>query len=103
MKHLTPTLACVFGVGPVVGGSGPVSKAALRGDSAAELSANDLAELQDFHAWKLPVPPSQQPLKRVELVLVGADRASVPLFGTAYSDPAPAWTNLLLGFRYESG
>jgi hypothetical protein len=59
--------------------------------------------LLDFHVWKLTVPQSQQPLKRVNLLLVKPDGSTVQLFGTAYADPAPAWTNILVGFRYERG
>jgi hypothetical protein len=103
MKHIIPTLALVLAVGAFAIGCGPSPKATLTEDAGPELTATDLADLQDFHAWKLPIPLAQQPLKRVKLVLVGPDATSVELFGTAYSDPAPAWTNILLGFRYEGG
>lgn len=103
MKHIIPTLASVLAVGAFAIGCGPSPRVTLAEDAGAELTADDLAYLQDFHAWKLFVPSSQQPLKRIKLVLVGADGTSVQLFGTAYSDPAPAWTNILLGFRHEGG
>jgi hypothetical protein len=105
MKHLIPAFTSALTLALLVVACGPSPKPApAKGpDPAIELSANDLAFLQDFHAWTLPVPESQQPLKRIKLVLVGPDGTSVPLFATAYSTPAPAWTDLLLGFRYESG
>jgi hypothetical protein len=98
MKHITPIFGLALALGAFAFGCRPSGE-----NAATELTANELALLQDFHAWKLPVPQSQQPLKRVTLVLVRADGTSVQLFGTAYSDTAPAWTNILLGFRYESG
>ncbi len=103
MKHIIPTLGSVLALGAFAIGCGPNPKATLAGDAETELTANDLAYLQDFHAWKLTVPWSQQPLKRVKLVLVESDGTSVQLFGTAHSEPAPAWTNILLGFRYKEG
>jgi hypothetical protein len=103
MKHITRAFASVLTLSALVVGCGPNPKAAPGADPATELSANELARLQDFHAWKLPVPESQQPLQRVNLVLVRADGTSELMFGTAYTDPAPAWTNILLGFRYEAG
>jgi hypothetical protein len=103
MKHICPTLTSLLALAAFAVGCGPNPKATLAEDPATELSANELALLQDFHAWKLPVQQSQQPLKRVTLVLARADGTSVQLFGTAYTDPAPAWTNIILGFQYESG
>jgi hypothetical protein len=104
MNHIMPTLACVLALVGFAVGCEPNPKAALDGDRATELSATDLIALQeDFHAWKLLVPQSQQPLKRVELVLVRADGTRGLLFGTAQSEPAPGWTCILLGFRYEGG
>jgi hypothetical protein len=72
--------------------------------SGTELSAIELARLQDFHAWKLPIPQTQQPVKRVELVLVKPDGSIIRKSGTSYGgNPPPAWTNILLGFHYEGG
>jgi hypothetical protein len=84
-------------------GCGPKPKVTMAADTGAELTADELALLQDFHTWKVPVPLSQQPVKRVLLVLLKADGTSVQVFGTAYSTPASSWTNILLGFRYEGG
>ena len=103
VKPIIPTLASVLALGVFAIGCSPNPKATLAEDADAELTANDLAYLQDFHAWKLLVPSSQQPLKRANLVLLGTDGTSIQLFGTAHTDPAPAWTNILLGFRYEGG
>ena len=103
MNYITSTLACVLALGAFAIGCGSNHKAALDADRATELSASDLALLEDFHAWKLLVPQSQQPLKRVKLVLLSADGTSNLLFATAESEPAPAWTHIRLGFRYEGG
>jgi hypothetical protein len=103
MRFSVSFFATVLALGALIVSCGPRPKAALGEDPAAELSANELANLQDFHAWKLAIPKSQQPLSRVKLVLLRGDGTSVQLFGTAYSDTAPAWTNILLGFRFEGG
>ncbi len=103
MKHIIPAFASLLVVGILLVGCGPNPKAGLEEDGATRLSADDLALLQDFHAWKLPIPQSQQPVARVKLVLLGSDATSVQLFGTAFSKSIPAWTNILLGFHYQSG
>jgi hypothetical protein len=103
MKPIIPILTSVLVIGALALGCGPKPKTTLAEGAGAELTPEDLANLQDFHAWKLLVPSSQQPFKRVNLVLVEADGSSAQLFGTAYSDSAPGWTNVLLGFRYEGG
>jgi hypothetical protein len=103
MKFIISNLASALALGVLAIGCGQNPKTTPAEDTGGELTANDLAYLQDFHAWKLLVPSSQQPLKRAKLVLVATDGTSEQLFGTAYSDPAPAWTSILLGFRYEGG
>ncbi len=97
------SIASAFLLSALAVACGPSPTTSSAGDSANSLTAAELASLLDFHAWKLTIPQSQQPLKRVKLLLVRADGTSVDLFGTAYTDRAPAWTNVLLGFRYESG
>jgi len=102
MKPIIPTLASILALGVFAIGCDPKPRATLAED-AADLTANDLAYLQDFHAWKLLVPSSQQPLKRAKLVLVETDGTSVLLFGTPHAEAWTNWTNILLGFRYEGG
>jgi hypothetical protein len=102
MNHFSPTILSALALGAFALGCGPNPKSTLPENAGAELTAKDLAYLQDFHAWKLPVPSSQHPGMRVRLVLVGADGSGAELFSTANST-ALAWTNLLLGFRYEGG
>jgi hypothetical protein len=103
MKPIIPILTSLLAIGAFALGCGPKPKTTLAEGAGAELTPEDLANLQDFHAWKLLVPSSQQPFKRVDLVLVEADGTSAQLFGTAYSDTPAGWTNVLLGFRFESG
>ena len=103
MKRIIPILASVLAVGAFALGCGPNPKTTLAEGAGAELTSEELASLQDFHAWKLVVPSSQQPVSRVNLVLVEADGSSAQLFGTAYSNTPLGWTNVLLGFRYEGG
>jgi hypothetical protein len=103
MKRIIPTLASVLAIGALALGCGPNPKTPLAEGTGAEFTPEDLANLQDFHAWKLLVPSSQQPFKRITLVLVEADGSSAQLFGTASSDTPTGWTNVLLGFRYEGG
>src|SRR5882762_6037708 len=72
-------------------------------DQSAEshLTPAQLAELMDFHAWNVPIPESQQPVKGIRLVVVRHDGTVVPKFETKDLRSAPSF--ILLGFRIEEG
>jgi len=69
------------------------------------LSVEQLAELIDFHAWKVPIPESLQPVKKARLVVVRHDGTVVPKFesGDLSSAPCAPCAFILLGFRVEGG
>jgi len=71
--------------------------------AADQLSAADLAQLMDFHAWKIPVPPSLAPVKQVRLVILKSDGSVIPKFGTSITVGGLACSSILLGFRTEHG
>jgi hypothetical protein len=75
---------------------------AKRGETAGDqLTASELAQMMDFHAWKILVPSSQQPFKQVRLVIVKSDGAAIPKFQTSIYSAGIACSSILLGFRTE--
>jgi len=55
-------------------------------DGAGTLTASDLAQLMDVHAWKCSIPQAQQPVKAIRLVLVNRrDGSVVSKFSTGAS------------------
>jgi hypothetical protein len=82
---------------------GPKPQAASGPSPANRLSANELAGLLDFHAWKLRIPQSQQPCRSVQLVTLKADGTRILEFGAAQSIPPASCTNILLGLRCADG
>jgi len=69
----------------------------------SRLTAAELAELMDCHAWNVPIPQSLQPVKRVRLVIVKADGTVVPKFDTMTSTLPEACSFFVVGFRVEGG
>jgi len=71
----------------------------------SRVTAAELAELMDFHAWNLPIPQSQPPVKGLRLVIIRHDGTVVPKFETkdlSSARCAPC-TFILLGLRVEAG
>ncbi|EEF61967.1 hypothetical protein [Pedosphaera parvula] len=73
--------------------------------AGGQLTAADLAQLMDFHAWNVPIPQSQQPFKSIRLVIIKRDGTIVTkLFDTGSAlDSEQPCTSIFLGFRVERG
>ena len=81
-------------------------------DSENSLTAEELARLQDFHVWKISLPPC----RGFKLVLVKSDGSKVVRFSTLPDEaasasgwanltnnyPSPMWTSVLLGLRMSA-
>ena len=87
----------------LMAGCGERASTAASDDSGDDLSAADLAQLMDFHAWNIPIPQSQQPVKKFRLVFVKSDGTVVPGFETGENLGALPCTSVLLGFRISGG
>jgi hypothetical protein len=70
-------------------------------DAGSQLTASDLSRLMDFHAWKVPVPQSQQPFKSIQLVIIKPDGTEVMKFSTGNNLGSEPCSFILLGFRVE--
>lgn len=103
MKKNILTIGTVSAISVLVAGCGPRLMSATNDDAGTEISASELARLQDFHVWKLSIPESKQPFQSLRLVLVEPNGTVVPQFGTGHGKPPPDWTNILLGLRCEGG
>ena len=86
----------------LIGGCGK-PPAAREQAAGRQLTASDLAQLMDFHAWKIPVPPSLAPIKQVRLVTIKSDGTVIPKFETSITVGGLACSSILLGFRTEHG
>jgi hypothetical protein len=96
-------LASVLIVSALVAGCGAKRSNPSAADSATRLSADELARLLDFHAWKTGIPQTQQPSKGVRLVLVKPDGTAVWVFSSGTTDPPELWSSMLVGLRFERG
>jgi hypothetical protein len=75
----------------------------LRSAPVSELTASDLAQLTDFHAWKTRVPEAQQPFKSIQLVVYKRGQNSTVSKHMIASDVGPVHCDtIVLGFRVEA-
>ena len=79
--------------------------AGCKGKASNPLTVEQLADLMEFHAWTLPIPQSQQPVKKVRLVIVRHDGSEVPRFeiGDLRSASCTPCPFIQLGLRVEEG
>ncbi len=103
MKNLVPILAFGLTCSALVSGCGERPSSLSAEGRGGELTASDLALLTDFHAWKVPIPQSQQPVKRIRLVIVKRDGTIIPKFDTGANLGRESCSSILLGFRVEGG
>ena len=103
MKNIIMSLAAVAIVSALVAGCGVKSPGTSTEESGCQLTASELSMLMDFHAWKVRVPQSEQPFKRIRIVVVKPDGTVDQKFTTLDNlGPEPCST-ILLGFRVEHG
>jgi hypothetical protein len=71
---------------------------------ASPLTASDLAQLMDFHAWSVPIPQARQQITAVRLVVVTRDGTFVAkLFETGHFARSEPFSSILLGLRLDGG
>ncbi len=71
---------------------------------ASPLTASDLAQLMDFHAWSVPIPQAQRPITGVRIVVVKRDGTVVAnLFETSHSERREPFSAILLALHLERG
>src|SRR5438309_1776579 len=97
MKNRIVVLAFVIMASALVAG--------CKEKASNRLTVEQLADLMDFHAWTLPIPHSQQPVKKVRLVIVRYDGSEIPRFeiGDLRSASCTPCPFIQLGLRVEEG
>ena len=74
-----------------------------RQEDDGRLTAADLAELTDVHAWKVSLPKSQPPIRAIRLVISNRrDRTSFTKFSTG-DNLGTNCTSFLLGIHVDQG
>ena len=84
----------------LVAGCGAKPSKPSAADPGSPLSASELARLTDFHAWKVRIPQTQEPVKDIRLVIVKRDGTVLPKFHTG-TNLGESCSSILLGFRVE--
>ena len=103
MKPITMVLVSVVIVSVLAAGCGEKRSPSSADAAESQLTASDLALLTDFHAWSARIPQSQQPVKRIRLVMVKRDGTTLQKFDTGDLLGFESWASILLGFRVERG
>jgi hypothetical protein len=103
MKQVITVLVSVVIVSVVAAGCGEERSHSSAEATGSQLTASDLALLTDYHAWSARIPQSQQPVKRVRLVIVKPDGTIIPKFDTGDNLGPESCASILLGFRVEHG
>jgi len=103
MKNHIPVLALIAIASALVAGCGEQPSSSSAANRGGQLTASDLAQLMDFHAWNVPIPEAQQPIKSIRLVVVKRDGTIVSKFDTGNNLGSVPCASILLGFSVERG
>lgn len=87
----------------LITGCGEKMPNASAGDSANQLTAADLAQLTDYHAWSVPIPEAQRPVKAIRLVFFNRGESTVTQQFSTGDNLGTNCISFLLGLRAEHG
>ncbi len=103
MKNPIPMPALAVIISAFVAGCGEQMSKTAGEDASSQLTASDLAQLTDFHAWKTFIPAAQRPVKAIRLAILNRrDGTVVTKFSTGVNLETNC-SSFLLGIRMEQG
>ena len=100
MRTSVLVFSCAAIISVIVAGCGEEKSNSGAADANNQLTASDLALLTDFHAWKVSIPQTQQPVKAIRLVIVNqGDSTTITKFDLGSN--LRSSSSFLLGIRVE--
>lgn len=102
MKILPQIAGFLLLISTLISGCGENTSNSNGGDGS-ELTAADLAKLTDFHAWRVSIPQTQQPVKAIRLIVFNRGESTVTQEFSTGENLGTNCTSFLLGLRAEHG
>ena len=102
MKSFIPIVSFLIITSALIAGCGEKTSNPAAENVSNQLTASDLAFLTDFHAWKVSIPQTEQPVKTIRLVIIDQrDGTAVTKFSTTHFLSSETCSSILLGIRVD--